>query len=116
MVSRASFEDEARLIFVQDGRAMVANIQRIWNKSHRFEGEKSVISWCRVRLCLIRSMITNVLCVTALNAFVSILEVESASIEKTTRESHQYGPTDCHTLDYYPTPRSSSSHMAAGST
>ncbi|KAK0229457.1 hypothetical protein EDD85DRAFT_745507, partial [Armillaria nabsnona] len=39
-----------------------------------------------------------------LNAFVSILEVESASIERTTRESHQYGPTDsdCHTLDYYP--------------
>ncbi|KAK0477967.1 Alpha/Beta hydrolase protein [Armillaria novae-zelandiae] len=38
-----------------------------------------------------------------LNAFVPILEAKRASIEKTIRESHQYGPTARHTLDiYYP--------------
>ncbi|KAK0191973.1 Alpha/Beta hydrolase protein [Armillaria mellea] len=38
-----------------------------------------------------------------LNAFVPILEGKRTSIEKTTRESHQYGPTDRHALDvYYP--------------
>ncbi len=47
-------------------------------------------------------MITNVLRVTAPNTFAAILEVESASIERTTRESHQYGSTDRHTLDDAP--------------
>ncbi|KAK0215536.1 Alpha/Beta hydrolase protein [Armillaria fumosa] len=38
-----------------------------------------------------------------LNVFVPILEANRVSIEKTTRESHQYGPTDRHALDvYYP--------------
>ncbi|PBK68628.1 alpha/beta-hydrolase [Armillaria solidipes] len=38
-----------------------------------------------------------------LNAFVPILEAKRTSIEKTTRESHQCGLTDHHTLDvYYP--------------
>ncbi|SJL11575.1 uncharacterized protein ARMOST_14980 [Armillaria ostoyae] len=36
-----------------------------------------------------------------LNAFVPILEANCTSIEKATRESHQYGPTDRHTLDVY---------------
>ncbi|KAK0442228.1 Alpha/Beta hydrolase protein [Armillaria borealis] len=38
-----------------------------------------------------------------LNAYVPILEAKRTSITKTMRESHQYGPTDRHTLDvYYP--------------
>ncbi|KAK0482817.1 Alpha/Beta hydrolase protein, partial [Armillaria luteobubalina] len=38
-----------------------------------------------------------------LNAFVPILKATHASIEKSTRESHQYGPTDRHMLNmYYP--------------
>lgn len=38
-----------------------------------------------------------------LNAFVPILEANRLSIEKSTRESYQYGPTDRHALDvYYP--------------
>ncbi len=50
-------------------------------------------------------MITNDLCVTALNASMSILEVEGAPIERTTRQPHQYGPTDHHTrrlLSFFP--------------
>ncbi|KAK0442226.1 Alpha/Beta hydrolase protein [Armillaria borealis] len=44
--------------------------------------------------------------VPTINAFLPTLEAKRASIEKTTRESHQYGPTDRHTLDVYypPTP------------
>ncbi|PBK58785.1 alpha/beta-hydrolase [Armillaria solidipes] len=45
----------------------------------------------------------NDILVPTVNALVPILETKRASIEKTTRESHQYGLTDRHTLDvYYP--------------
>ncbi|KAK0442790.1 Alpha/Beta hydrolase protein [Desarmillaria tabescens] len=49
----------------------------------------------------------NDILVPTLNAFVPILESKRASIEQTTRETHQYGPTDRHMLDVYypPTPR-----------
>ncbi|KAK0442793.1 Alpha/Beta hydrolase protein [Desarmillaria tabescens] len=49
----------------------------------------------------------NDILVPTLNAFVPILESKRASIEQTTRETHQYDPTDRHMLDVYypPTPR-----------
>ncbi|PBK87791.1 hypothetical protein ARMGADRAFT_1121378 [Armillaria gallica] len=55
------------------------------------------------RIAQVQGRQINDILVPTLNAFLPILEAKRASIQKTTRESHQYGPTVRHTLDvYYP--------------